>query len=205
MEPHSRSCWVNFSFIAHWIEANCLTCFTKDLPVWKDNGKEFYIINKYKFNQQTYSFPIRIEKNKTSTFLKAFEVVQTGPNEYKETKNITELVKQWLGPNQDFYDKVVTPNLLGVSALKVYFVDIESFDTIERIFIEHEGIVLLPEIVYKPPSPRIKTECCINHSSSLYENTESYQNDSPCIQNDPREPRNSFTFNREHLAESPTL
>lgn len=193
MEPHSRSCWVNFSFITHWIEAHCLTCFTKDLPVWKDNGNEFYIVKDYKFNQQTYSFPIRIDKNKTSTFLKAFEVLQTGPDEYKETKNITELVKQWLGPNQDFYDKVVTPKLLGFSSIKVCFVDLESFDTIERVFTENDSIVLIPEMAYKPPSPQMNT------SSSLYNTVESYQNDSPELKNDPREPRNSFTFKQEHL------
>jgi len=217
-EGHSRSCWVNCSFITHWFEALCLTCFTKDLPVWKDNGNEFYIVNNYKFNQQTYSFPIRIEKNKTSTFLKAFEVVQTSPGEYKETKNMTDLVKQWLGPNQDFYDKVITPNLLGVSALKVCFVDLESFDTIDRIFTSNEAIVLAPEIAYRPPSPRI------TNSISLYDTVESYQNDSPdtllasapcgvSIKNDPREPfplradackepRNSFSFDKERFADS---
>jgi len=196
MEPQSRSCWVNCSFITHWVEALCLSCFTKDLPVWKDNGNEFYIVNNYKFNQQTYSFPIRIEKNKTSTFLKAFEVVQTSPGEYKETKNMTDLVKQWLGPNQDFYDKVITPNLLGVSALKVCFVDLESFDTIDRIFTSNEPIVLAPEIAYRPPSPRI------TNSISLYDTVESYQNDSPEVKNDPREPRNSFSFDKERFADS---
>ncbi len=199
---HERSCWVNCSFLTHWIEANCLTCFTKDLPVWKDNKNDFYIIANYKFNQQTYSFPIRIEKSKTSTFLKAFEVVQTGPNEYKETKNLTDLVKRWLGPNQDFYDKIITPDLLGVETLKVCFVDTESFDTVERVFTRHEPIVLA--VSEEPPLPRsmsIQTYPAIElipttkpledlEVDNMQDTTGEapYWIDSPAVNNDPREP-----------------
>jgi len=227
---HTRSCWVDCSFLTHWIEANCLTCFTKDLPVWKDNGKEFYVVANYKFNQQTYSFPIRIEKSKTSTFLKASEVIQIGSNEYKETQNLTDLVKRWLGPNQDFYDKVITPDLLGVEALKVSFVDTESFDIVERIFTRHEPIVLSPELAYKPPSPRMSIQTLpeqdaplpqlilSNHSPSQQSVGEApFWIDSPVVKNDPREPsplrtplsaltskepRTSFTFNPEQLIDS---
>jgi hypothetical protein len=61
-------------------------------------------------------------------------------------QDVTEEVKPYLGPDEDWHTLELTAGRLGYKALKITKVDSETFDLIERTFEENDPLVAISDL-----------------------------------------------------------
>lgn len=144
------SCWswcvMGVKYVqAYWKQKTQPESVRKKEMILKEEHDIIYLLSEYEYNNHTYKIPIKIERNKLMRFVKAYTVNDRGEDEVC----ITDIIRDWLGPNEDFHQTAVTPNLLGYVSIRLYSLDLETFDTIDRIFTTFEVLTLeasIPEL-----------------------------------------------------------
>ena len=63
-----------------------------------------------------------------------------------EYKDVTEELKPYLGPDEDWHTLELTAGRLGYKALKITKVDSDTFDLIERTFEENDPLVAIRDL-----------------------------------------------------------
>jgi hypothetical protein len=185
-KPYKMSCWTSCIASSRYLEARWKVMTSQDKS---SNEREikgvYYVFSEYEYNQRKYKIAVKINRHKTMTFLKA-----VGKRQQPEiTEDITSLVAEWLGPNEDFHGTVVTPRLLGYHEIELSNLDTNTFETVSQVFIEDEPMSLVQSEESKKQSVS-QTEPLRIHPD-VKETTNEYWLESPRLIDDPREPRES--------------
>ena len=64
----------------------------------------------------------------------------------EEEEDVTEEIKQYLGPHEDWHDVHLTAGRIGYTTLKISKLDSETFDVVERTFGEHDQLIAIKDL-----------------------------------------------------------
>ena len=153
MNSDFKQTWTNWCVTRiRYIEAWFRWCCIPPIPILRETTQELYILPSYRYNQQIYTIPVKIEKDKTMTFVRACIIQPTLDGKEEEGHDLTERMTQFLGPNQDFHKIEISPLMIGYPSIRLYFIDTQTLDVISRTFHQHEPMVLEPVKTFTPPS-----------------------------------------------------
>ena len=87
----------------------------------------------YEWNKKHYSILMNVHTMQATEFIKATTTI-TSSNEdgsaTTEVKDVSEAIKPFLGPNEDWHQMKYTPSTLGYNNLTMVKLDVETFDMV---------------------------------------------------------------------------
>ncbi len=101
-------------------------------PFNKISTKYFYCSN-IKHETHSWKFIYNVNRKLKPVFISATSINDS------EQKDITNLIKEYLGPNEDFFNQEITPKILGYYSIEFEYTD-ENFDIVKKLFNENDII-----------------------------------------------------------------
>lgn len=117
------NCYALYKSCTTVFRARCIVSSNK-------NNKEEY---KYYFKGNKYKIKLNKNIHLTSKLIEAFD---------DNNQDITELIKLYAGPFEDFHNMKITPKMLNLKKIKLRILDEDIFEIIEKQFDEHDVIFI---------------------------------------------------------------